>query len=399
MGARPDLEQLIFDENVPFEERALAVFRYQRGACAPYRRFCDALGVESDDVVSIDQIPFMPISVFKEVDVCTVPISEVKLRFRSSATGGVQSTHWVAEPEVYKRSILDGFKSVYGDGPFRIWSYTPSYSDNPDSSLIWMINALMDSSICSEAYRHPIGKMLDVNEIESSTSNRDPVILIGAAFGLLDLIELGIPTSLPTGSIIIETGGMKTHRRERTREELHRELSDGFGLPLTHIHSEYGMAEMLTQAYMRTRDVGLQTSERNAKRTWDVGHQTSERKAKRTWDVGHQTPERKAIRTWDVGHQTSERREEIGIREDKDNRYSRFQFPHWAQIRTTDHRSSIIDHRQDHRSLITDLANLYSCSFLISGDRIEVYDDGSFEVLGRIDPTDFRGCNFLMERD
>jgi hypothetical protein len=167
---------------------------------------------------------------------------------------------------------------------------------------------------------------------------------------LLDLIELGIPTPLPTGSIVIETGGMKTHRRERTREELHRELSDGFGLPLTQIHSEYGMAEMLTQGYRRT---------------------------------------------WDVGRRTLVRKEEVGKGEDKDSPKSRFQFPHWAQVLTTDHRSSIIDHR----SLITDLANLYSCSFLISGDRIEVYDVGSFEVLGRIDPTDFRGCNFLMERD
>lgn len=251
MGARPDLERLIFDASIPFEERALAVFRYQRKECPPYRRFCDALGIAEHDVKRLEDIPFMPISVFKEVDVCTVPIEQVPLRFRSSATGGVRSIHWVAEPEVYQRSIIEGFRVFYGDGPFRFWSYTPGYSENPDSSLIWMIEALMDSELCSEAYRHPIGKPLDVNEILSNSSNTDPVILIGAAFGLLDLIELGIHGALPDNSVIIETGGMKTRRRERTREELHRELSEGFGLPLGQIHSEYGMAEMLTQAWRK----------------------------------------------------------------------------------------------------------------------------------------------------
>jgi len=372
MGARPDLEQLIFDENVPFEERVLAVFRYQRAACPPYRRFCDALGIGIDDVKTIEQIPYMPISVFKEVDVCTVPVSDVPLRFQSSATGGARSTHWVAEPELYHRSIIEGFRTFYGDGPFRIWSYLPGYSENPDSSLIWMIEALMESTLCSESYRHPIGKILDINEIGSSSSNQDPIILIGAAFGLLDLIDLGVPAPLPQNSVIIETGGMKTHRRERTREELHRELSDGFGLPLSQIHSEYGMAEMLSQGY---------------RRTLDVGHRTSERKA-----------------------EEGQRKDEDHRSSITDHRYSGFRFPHWAQVHTPDHRSliidhrednrsSITDHRQDHRSLITDLANLYSCSFLISGDRIEVYSDGSFEVVGRVDPTDFRGCNFLMERD
>src|SRR5690606_5358398 len=103
--------------------------------------------------------------------------------------------------------------------PFRIWSYTPGYSENPDSSLIWMIEALMESDLCSEAYRHPVGKPMDINEIIAYSSTSDPIILIGAAFGLLDLIELGINDELPDGSIVIETGGMKTRRRERTREE------------------------------------------------------------------------------------------------------------------------------------------------------------------------------------
>lgn len=366
MGARPDLERLIFDANISFEERALAVFRYQRRECTPYRRFCDALGIAADDVKGLDDIPHMPISVFKEVDVGTVPTDQISIRFRSSATGGIRSTHWVAEPEVYRRSIIDGFRAFYGDGPFRIWSYTPGYSDNPDSSLIWMIEALMASDLCSEAYRHPVGKLMDVNEVLTKSSNSDPIILIGAAFGLLDLIELGIYGSLPEGSIVIETGGMKTRRRERTREELHRELSEGFGLPLWQIHSEYGMAEMLSQAWRKEE----------------------RRKPK-----------------------------EEGREQEQEQGGEGFRMPHWARTSLTPGPSPanklagegyvapddfVADPRSpipDPRSLITDLANLYSCSFLISGDRLTINPDGSFEVHGRVDETDYRGCNFLMERD
>ena len=367
MGARPDLEQLIFDASIPFEERAMAVFLYQCRECPPYRRFCDALGIAADDVKRLEDIPHMPISVFKEVDVCTVPTDQIPLRFRSSATGGISSTHWVAEPDVYRRSIIEGFRAFYGDGPFRIWSYTPGYSDNPDSSLIWMIEALMASNVCSEAYRHPIGKSMDVNEILTKSSNSDPIMLIGAAFGLLDLIELGIHGSLPEGSVVIETGGMKTRRRERTREALHCELSEGFGLPIGQIHSEYGMAEMLSQSYRKEE----------------------RRKKKEEGEEQDQEQEQK------------QEQEGVG-----------FRMPHWARTSLTpgpspanklagegydapDPRSPI----PDHRSLITDLANLYSCSFLMSGDRMTINSNGSFEVHGRVDETDYRGCNFLMERD
>lgn len=348
MNLRPDLEELIFDAAVPFEERALQVFRYQARECPPYRRFIEALRVDIDSVEKIEDIPHLPISVFKEVEVCTIPIAEVPLRFRSSATGGVRSSHWIASPELYRRSIVEGFRYAYGDDPFQIWSYTPGYSDNPDSSLIWMIDTLMNSEFCEDAYRHPLGKPLNIDTTLKLSTSTAPIIFIGAAFGLLDLIDLGITGTFSPGSILMETGGMKTHRRERSRSELHRELSEGFGLPIEQIHSEYGMAEMLTQAYGK----GLKAEELKAE----------------------------------------------GLRADEWKAFG-FKFPHWARL---SHRSLITDPRSlitDPRSLITDLANLYSCSFLVSGDRYEVFSDGSFEVLGRVDSTDYRGCNFLMERD
>lgn len=386
MGARPDLERLIFDASIPFEERALAVFRYQRAACPPYKRFCDALEVTEQDVKRLQDIPYMPISVFKEVDVCTVPIEQVPLRFRSSATGGVRSTHWVAEPEVYRRSIIEGFRAFYGDGPFHFWSYTPVYSENPDSSLIWMIEALMKSDLCSQAYRHPIGKPLDVNGILSNSSNSDPIILIGAAFGLLDLTELGIHGALPENSVIIETGGMKTRRRERTREELHRELSEGFGLPLGQIHSEYGMAEMLTQAWRKEgirkkEEEGEEQEQEQEGLGFRMPHWARVDNGHWTLGIGHLTLDNGHL-TLDIGHWTSG----IGSLQD-------------GNSPAASGGGQGVEQAEVALALITDLANLYSCSFLISGDRMTVYPDGSFEVHGRVDETDFRGCNFLMERD
>lgn len=370
MNLRPDLEELIFRAAVPFEERAIQVFRYQARECPPYRRFIDALGVNADSVEKFEDIPHMPIGVFKEVEVSTIPVVQIPLRFRSSATGGMRSSHWVANPDLYRRSLIEGFRDAYGDGPYQIWSYTPGYSDNPDSSLIWMIDALMESERCAYAYRHPLEKPLNIDEVLEQSKSEAPIIMIGAAFGLLDLIDLGIRGKVPPGTIIMETGGMKTRRRERTRAELHHELSDGFGLPLEQIHSEYGMAEMLSQAYGKSGDG----------RTEDGGRKTEER----TED--------------EVKEKERKRKEEVKGEEVKGER-GRFGFrlPHWAKISSTPQliNSSILSSR----SYITDLANLYSCSFLVSGDRYELFEDGSFEVLGRVDPTDYRGCNFLMERD
>jgi len=389
MGARPDLERLIFDEGVSFEERALAVFRYQRSDCPPYRRFCDALGIAVDDVKRLEDIPYMPISVFKEVDVCTVSVDQELLRFRSSATGGVRSTHWVAEPELYRRSIIEGFRAFYGDGPFRIWSYTPGYSENPDSSLIWMIEALMASELCSEAYRHPIGMPMDVNTILLESTSEDPVILIGAAFGLLDLVELGIRGTLPELSVVIETGGMKTRRRERSREELHRELSEGFGLPLGQIHSEYGMAEMLSQSYRK--------EERRKKK--EEGEEQEQEQEQEQEGVGFRMPHWARV---DIGHWASniEQTPSNLLRTDG---YLAPDAPDAFRMelqKVTPPTAVAVEGTGEVASaLITDLANMYSCSFLVSGDRMTVYSDGSFEVHGRMDETDYRGCNFLMERD
>jgi hypothetical protein len=276
----------------------------------------------------------------------------------------MRSSHWVANPDLYRRSLIEGFRDAYGDGPYQIWSYTPGYSDNPDSSLIWMIDALMESERCAYAYRHPLEKPLNIDEVLEQSNSEAPIIMIGAAFGLLDLIDLGIRGKVPPGTIIMETGGMKTRRRERTRAELHHELSDGFGLPLEQIHSEYGMAEMLTQAYGKTEEKS-------------------------------EALKREELKGEEVKIEELKSEEVKG----EGGRFG-FRLPHWAKISSTPQLfNSSTPQLLNASSLITDLANLYSCSFLVSGDRYELFEDGSFEVLGRVDPTDYRGCNFLMERD
>jgi hypothetical protein len=133
-----------------------------------------------------------------------------------------------------------------------------------------MIDVLMNSDMCIHAYRHPLDHPLDIEAVLTKHKSDIPVILIGAAFGLLDLIDLGVKGVFPSGSIVIETGGMKTRRRERSRSELHRELSVGFGLPMAQIHSEYGMAEMLTQAYGGRTEDGRRKTEESLRKNYYV---------------------------------------------------------------------------------------------------------------------------------
>ena len=324
MGSRPDLESLIFDEQIPFNERALQVFAYQRQHCAPYQRFCDALGVGIQNVVDWTDIPCMPVAAYKEVPVCTVPTNDHMVRFRSSATGLKRSQHWIAEPKLYHRAILRGFEQVFGPGPYMMWTYLPGYEDNPDSSLVYMMEVLLSSPFCAASKRLPLEQPLQVKDLEAAAQSPYPLLMWGAAFGLLDLLEMKTAYSLPETSFIIETGGMKTRRREVTRSVLHTTLANGFGVPLEHIYSEYGMAEMLSQAYTNAQV---------------------------------------------------------------------FHLPEWCRVRTYPWYES------RNPLAFVDLANLYSCSFLLTGDHGRVYDERTFVVEGRIDPTDFRGCNFLLERD
>jgi hypothetical protein len=319
----------LFDESISFEDKAVEVFRHQFINNTIYNRFFSAFGLNESIVPDADQVPLLPIRAFKELSVKTGEFTPERI-FKSSGTGDMdQSVHYIAEEAIYKCSVLKGFERVYPDNPV-ILAHLPGYLDNPHSSLIRMVQILIENDTTGLSRFLPLKEPLDLSDFEQVKSKNRRVILFGAAFGLMDLAEKS-PVALPADTIILETGGMKTHRREIPKKELYTILADSFSVPVKNIHSEYGMAEMLSQAY----------STGNA----------------------------------------------------------RFKAPPWMQItiREAGHPLRICEPGTDGKIGIIDLANVHSCAFILTDDRGVMDEYGYFEVLGRWNTNDLRGCNFLMD--
>lgn len=325
-----ELHDMIFDPQKSFEEKAMKVFRYQYENNKVYNRFCDALDMRNPD---FEQIPLLPIEAFKEVDMKSGDWNEPELLFYSSGTSGMsRSKHLVRMTDIYRQSIIKGFKSFYDLNNIVFWGYTPGYAENPNSSLIWMINELIHQDDLKLSHFLPLEKPLDQYEIDDVAASGKRLMIFGAAFGLLDLMEIS-DVSFPKNTLIMETGGMKTYKREMTRYELHWKLSDGFQLPFEQIHSEYGMTELLSQAY------ALGTE-------------------------------------W-------------------------FETPKWLRVSIRDPENPMQEVPDGQVGLIgiMDLANLYSCSFILTGDVGIKRMGEAFQVKGRWKKTNLRGCNFLIDRD
>lgn len=327
-------QEFIFSDQ-PFEQKAQKVFEYQFVNNEVYRRFCEALSYPSDRLERADGFlpPLLPVQAFKDIELSCKPGEKHELVFQSSGTGSMsRSKHLVVDSEIYRQSLLHGFRRFYDLENSVILAYMPGYSDNPDSSLIWMANELINQDETGLSRFLPLDESLDPKEIEAITKSGKHLILFGAAFGLVDLVEKS-QLSLPASSYIIETGGMKTHRREMSRQEMHRKLAKGFGLAENHIHSEYGMAELLSQAYA----------------------------------TGGK---------W-------------------------FRTVPWmrASIHNPDNPQEELPPYHEGLIGVVDLANVHSCSFILTRDRGLADKDGRFQVLGRWNPKDLRGCNFLIEED
>lgn len=325
-----DWNKLIFDEDVEFSEKLEKVFTHQYENNSVYQRFCDALSYKFDPESTP---PLLPIQAFKDAVVTCNPDEKPDLVFQSSGTSGMErSRHLVADETIYRQSLLQGFRKFYDLDRSVIWAYTPGYSENPDSSLVWMLHELIEQDTSGLSRFLPLDESLKKNEIQQVKEKGKQLILFGAAFGLLDLLDKQSP-ELPGNSIVIETGGMKTHRREVGKRELHTRLADGFGLDQSRVHSEYGMCELLSQAYC-------------------------------TGGQWFKTVPWMNVSIWNP--------------EDPQSELPPFQ-------------EGLIG--------ITDLANVHSCSFLLTGDKGIRHKDGSFKVLGRWNPKDLRGCNFLIDED
>lgn len=310
-----------------FEKIALKVFRFQYDNNVVYREFCQYLNVEKQDVKSLQQIPFLPIQFFKSHDVLS---SEEKIQetFTSSGTTGMTtSRHLITDVTLYEESYRKAFSEFYGNiENYAVLALLPSYLDREGSSLIYMVDDLIKLSNHPESgfylnnYDELIQKLL---ELDNAGEN---IILIGVTYALLDLIEK--QNFQLKNVIIMETGGMKGRRKEMIREELHDLLCKGFGVDA--IHSEYGMTELLSQAY----------------------------------SLGH------------------------GV----------FECPNWMQIliRDTEDALSYIENGKTGGINVIDLANINSCSFIATQDLGKKKPNNSFEVLGRFDNSDIRGCNLMV---
>ena len=310
-----------------FEKIALKVFRYQYENNKVYNNFCKLLNTDVGRVKSIQQIPFLPIQFFKSHEVVSNNDS-VQATFSSSGTTGmITSKHLVTNVSIYEESYRKGFADFYGNiEDYVVLALLPSYLERDGSSLIYMVEDLIKLSNRPESgfYLHNHDELIK-NLIALDNAGQN-VILIGVTYALLDLIEK--QKFQLKNTIIMETGGMKGKRKEMIREELHEQLCAGFGV--TAIHSEYGMTELLSQAY----------------------------------SLGE------------------------GI----------FECPSWIQIllRDTEDALSYVGSGKTGGINVIDLANINSCSFIATQDLGKKYANNSFEVLGRFDNSDIRGCNLMV---
>lgn len=229
-----------------FEEVSLQVFKYQHREVPLYRRFCDLLNISPEKVNQLQDIPFLPIEFFKSGKVVAGDKSPQIIFTSSGTTGSIPSKHVVTDLSLYEKSFLTGFKQFYGPPEdYVILALLPSYLERKGSSLVYMANHLIQNSehIESGFYLDNLSSLKE--KLISLDASGKKVLLIGVSFALLDLIE-NYQFKLKN-TIIMETGGMKGRRKEMIREELHHLLKQGFGVE--NIHSEYGMTELLSQAY------------------------------------------------------------------------------------------------------------------------------------------------------
>ena len=326
----PSFVKDIFETRDPeaFRASALEVFRYQARYTPVYRDYLKTLGVKASSVKQLEEIPFLPVEFFRTHTVI-VEWKQAELVFESSGTSGsASSRHHVADTSLYRKSFISAFRRFYGEPEkYCILALLPSYLDREGSSLVYMMDHLITRSGHSESgfYLDNLEELVSV--LQKRNKDHYPTLLVGVSFALLDLAEQH-PMKFEGTITVMETGGMKGRRKEMVRSELHEQLSGAFGLPA--VHSEYGMTELLSQAYSRRE--GL------------------------------------------------------------------FRSPPWMQVLIRDPNDplELLPEGRSGGINVIDLANLNSCSFIATGDLGKVHEDGLFEVLGRFDHSDLRGCNLLV---
>lgn len=224
-----------------FNAMALEVFRFQAEHCAVYAEYLRLIGVDPASITRIEDIPMLPIGLFKSHDIYSAA-TPPQIVFTSSATTGMSfSRHLVADTSIYERDFTEGFRLFYGDiKQWSVYGLLPNYLERTGSSLVYMVNSLIRQAGSGGFYLHNYEKLLSDMAADSR-----PKILIGVTYALLELAEKYAPKL--DNTVVMETGGMKGRRKEMSKEELHGLLCSAFGVE--RIHSEYGMAELLSQGY------------------------------------------------------------------------------------------------------------------------------------------------------
>ena len=312
-----------------FFNAALLVFRYQYEKCAIYHRYVDMLGCDVNTIDCLEKIPFLPIEFFKTHQIIADGYTP-QLTFTSSGTTGQQtSNHYVADKTLYEESFLRCFEYFVGKPEnFVILGLLPSYLERQNSSLVYMVNELINRTKNADSGFYLYNLEEFAQKLQYLSDKNQKIIVFGVGFALLDVVEK-YQFNLKN-TLIFETGGMKGRKKEITRNELHNRLTAGFGVDI--IYSEYGMTELLSQAYSLNGES--------------------------------------------------------------------FRCPPWMKIFLRDMQdplSILLSVNKKGGINVIDLANLYSCSFIATQDVGKYREDGSFEVLGRFDYSDIRGCNMLVE--
>lgn len=310
-----------------FNDVALQIFNYQAENNKVYKEYLFHLGTNIADIDQIDDIPFLPIEFFKSHKVITGNQEPVKTFYSSGTTGSDRSKHLITDISIYETSFTKSFEKHYGQiEDHCILALLPTYLDNESSSLVYMVDYLIKKSNRPDSgfYLNNLDDL--ASKLKKLNNNNTKVLLLGVSYALIDLAEQ-FPMDL-SNVIIMETGGMKGKRKELTKKELHAYLSSRF--QVKSIHSEYGMTELLSQAYS------------------------------------------------------------------KEN--GQFTTPPWMKIliRDTYDPFNYLEQGKSGGINVIDLANMNSCSFIETKDLGKIHTDGTFEVLGRFDFSDIRGCNLLV---
>lgn len=324
-----DLQTKIFSikTDEEFQNYAIETFRHQSKNVKAYAEYLSLLGVSSESVDSVERIPFLPIQFFKSRNIIAEK-QQPEVTFSSSGTTGTEtSRHLVSSLSIYRESFTKGFNLFYGNPQdYCILALLPSYLEREGSSLIYMVEELVQQSNNPNSgfFLNQLSDLADLLERLDSVGQK--VLLIGVSFALLELAEKF--SFQLKNTIVMETGGMKGRRKEMIRGELHEIFCNAFGVSA--IHSEYGMTELLSQAYSSGNGV--------------------------------------------------------------------FQCPPWMQVRIRDPYDpfSYVSVGRSGAINVIDLANQNSCSFIQTDDLGKMNTDGSFEVLGRMDNAQVRGCNLLV---